>query len=699
MAPCDPTDLNLTEPVTPGIPGLGPVAPIQIPFPDVALPEGFPENLLDLIEQFLALFPSNVFRPNLDNFSKDVLDAIVSLLNQISPYLGLYKFFIALLNMIICIIGVFCALTNPFSFIRALRNLFRRCLPDFLNLFPWLALIAMIISLLLLLLAIIEYIIAQILRMIAEILRNIQILTDAVSRNDAEKTLAAIRKLASLICLIENLFAVLQAFGAIFDIIRALANVGINSVCESDDNLQGIDVGCCPQEVCPNFVSQNEGSFPPGTLGRLVYHKELEQDVSGLGFPLVVPPIREERYQFVDVETGKEFNMRDIIDEVPNVVFFPAEREFVATSPLSQVPYSLSIRFFADATTLSLFNISGLPRFLRINDMRIKREPYVGVLEYDDTLSSTPDTGTVLPTGGLAFEDDGTTPVLDSNGAHASLETLITQAPDVGLPPNDDGYTIDNVEFTTVINEEALLSYDLITGGCVLRTDRAVLNQALIGDVVPPIDLIDLPDISGSVDCLLAATRKFRDNLSTAGAADLQADTEACLNDLKDQTLTAHAQAVCAGFNQYGSTVEVDPDVQFINNVIVAKVSINDQAGTSLITNMPVESQEKIADKLDATVTLGSISDFTYDGYEDVFVANITSNKGGDGELKVTFDGETFNNLLGTDNLDDDVVIEENVTTYTFVTSGFGVDAGDAGAGRLPGVRRDEGDVSRDGSD
>lgn len=708
--PCDINDISITEPTTPGIPGFGPIAPFpQIPFPDIALPEGFPEDLLQLIEDFLALFPSNIFRPNLDNFSKDIVDAIVSLLNQIAPYLGLYKFFIALLNMIICIIGVLCALVKPRQAIKALRQLFRKCLPDFLNLFPWLALIAMIIALLLMLIAIIQYILAQILRLIAEIIRNIQIFTDAVSRNDAEKTLAAARKLASLACLMENLFAVLLAFGAVFDIIRALAEVGVNSVCGNDNDLQGVDVGCCPTDVCPDFIALNSGSFPPGTLGRLIFHKEILQDTSLLGAPVTVPPIRSERHQFVDTETGKTFNLKDIITgtntsviigdttlTIPKVFFPPTV--FDPVTSLEQVPYTLDVRFFADANILSSFNISGAPRFVRIKNMIIKQAPTIGVLNFDDTVSTTPDTGTVLPTGGVVFEDDGVTPINDSTNRPASLETLLTQPSAVGLPATEDGYVIDNVEFTAFINEEALVTHNLITIGCTLRTDRAILNDTLIGNVVPPIFLIDFPDITGASDCLLAGTRKFRDNLSLDGAAELQADTQACLDLLNDQALTAYEQAVCAGFNRFGSTVTATPSPQFINLPIQAGVSIKDSSGTSLINGMPASVQSTIAAKLSATVTLGEISGFTYDGYQQLFVADITSDTGGDGELRVSFAGETLANLIGNDNLVDEIAVEELVVPYTFVSSGLGVDAGDGAAGRLPGVRRDEGDVSRDES-
>lgn len=682
--PCDVNNLTITEPNTPGIPGLGPVAPIQLPFPDVALPEGFPENLLDLIEQFLALFPSNIFKPNLNNFSKNVLDAISNLMSQIAPYLGLYRFFIALLNMIICIITVLCSAANPFAMLRALKALFRKCLPDFLNLFPWLALIAMIIALLLLLLAIIEYIIAQILRLIAEIIRNIQILTDAIFRNDAEKTLAAIRKIASLMCLMENLFAILLAFGAVFEIIRALAGEKVSTIC-GDDN-KGVDAGCCPEDVCPEFISQNEGVLTSGLLGRLIFHVEVEQDTSLLPVQIFVSPSRDRRYQFVDTESNKPFNLIDIATENPDVVFFP-DIVFKADSDLRKVPYTLDIRFYADSALLSVFDISGDPRYIRIKDMRIKDAPYTGTLTYNDALDLTHQTGTVLPTGGVAYEDDDITPVYDNSSKPASLETLLTRDAIVGMPSFEDGYFIDNVEFSVNINEESLVGYSLISNGCVLRADREVINNTLIGNASPPIELIDLPDIDGAVDCLLQATQKFRNNLSIASAAEFQAEAEACLDGLKDEALNAYEQAVVAGFNQYKSTLTVSPDIQFVNNPIKVIVNINDQSGTSLLGNMPAEAVPNLASKVKASITLGEISAFEYDSDEQAFVAYINSKVGGNGKITATFDGETFNKLLNTDSLTDPITIEETVASYTFVAAVSEQD---------PGVRRDEGDVARD---
>ena len=165
MSPCSPNDVSIDlpdGPSGPAIPGFG--SPFALPVPDISpFPDGFPEDLLDLLDRLQLLIPPGALKPALNpNFGKDVFDAIMKLLDQFMPFLMLYKFFLPILNLIICIIEVLCALMNPFKLIRALKRLFRTCIPEFLNLFPIFALICMIISLLLLLLELILYIISQI---------------------------------------------------------------------------------------------------------------------------------------------------------------------------------------------------------------------------------------------------------------------------------------------------------------------------------------------------------------------------------------------------------------------------------------------------------------------------------------------------------------------------------------------------------
>ena len=145
--PCSASDLSMdvTAPPPPTIPGIGSLfAPIQIPIPEFDLPTDLVQDILALMEQLGALFPSGLFKANPDLGMKNILDFIANIMSQLAPFLSFYNFIMALLNLIICIIEVLCAIPNPFAVASKLKKLFAECLPPFLNLFPWLALLAMI---------------------------------------------------------------------------------------------------------------------------------------------------------------------------------------------------------------------------------------------------------------------------------------------------------------------------------------------------------------------------------------------------------------------------------------------------------------------------------------------------------------------------------------------------------------------------
>ena len=198
---CDPNSNSLSPPIIPGVPvpgfGLPSFAFPQVPLPD--LPFGLPESLLDLLNLLKLKFPGPWDVSGfLDDLTNSLLKHIASILNQIAPFLALYRFFQALLNMILCILEIICAYPNPFKMVKAIRRLFKRCLPLFIALFPWLALLAMIIALLLLILALIEYIIQRILAFILELLRNLKLLGQGVTLENPDATIAAAQKIAQL---------------------------------------------------------------------------------------------------------------------------------------------------------------------------------------------------------------------------------------------------------------------------------------------------------------------------------------------------------------------------------------------------------------------------------------------------------------------------------------------------------------------
>lgn len=701
--PCKPSDNSLNPPIKPNIaiPGFTlPSAPIQLPYPDFTFPAGLPEDLEALVNSLGLLFPSSLYKPNLDLSSRTIFDAVASLLNQIAPFLSLYKFFIAALNIIICIIEVLCALMNPFKLRRAIRKLFKNCLPNFLALFPFVALIVMIIALLLLLLALIEYLIATINAYIQEIIRNINLLADAVTVNDSERSLSAARKIASLLCLIENLFAILVAFGAVLAIVQELAQIGGRSVCDDSSG------GCCDNSVCPPFM-RNSPDGLTGSTGELIYFRELDHSISGSTLALFPTSFsfgaaRQEQWQFVNPATGQLYKISDIITPIEDNIFWPDSLTFDNNSNLKKVPYFLDMRLFLNPVHfINTASDTKGSRYFKINNCIISDRPYIGVNKFNNTVLENPNTGTIHILGGQVFEDDGITPVL-INGIQASLTNFIHQnsgfAPSSGPIIVDDGYYISNVSYNLRYNYEALLSYGLIVVGCLpdIAVERNIVNTQY-ADISSVINKIKFPNITGStstgatdgvIACLQNALIKFRKDVSLEAAAIFQADVATCLGTLQSDTKAAYSQAIGAGFNQFTSTIELTPSIQFVGSAIDVKITLRDPTGTPITFNMPAEFVANFISRISATPTLGIIAPFTYDGTQS-FISTITSIKPGDGTLTAEFDKKIFSTIINRDQDGVPSQIVENIIPYSFVGSVINSDDQ-----AIP--RRDGSDVSLD---
>ena len=67
---------------------------------------------------------------------------------------------------------------------------------------------------------------------------------------------------------------------------------------------------------------------------------------------------------------------------------------------------------------------------------------------------------------------------------------------------------------------------------------------------------------------------------------------------------------------------------------------MRDAGGTVISNSIPDECLNDILEKLKADVTFGEVGDFSYDSSNGLFFANISSDVGGQGEVKVLFDGQ-----------------------------------------------------------
>jgi hypothetical protein len=732
--PCPPVPDNQVLPPAPSpFPGAGGFAislpNLNIPFPNIPI-----EDLTGLFNSISFLLPPGLISPALiPNVLNDIPSAIQTLMQQVSPFLMLYKFLLPILNMVLCILEVICSLLNPFSLGSAINNLFRNCIPEFLSLFPIFALPLMIISLLLLILALIDYLITRIIGIIDIIIHNIEILSKAATRLDNDSIIEIVKKIGNLLCILQGLFVIFGVFALIIQIIKAMLSLSFDAPPCSDSN--GTKSPCCDAENCPDFLRNN--SDITYSTGNFLYYNEVGRD-SGLTLPVFFPAItaviRPESWQFYDPTLSQRQAFINITHayDLPSgstKVFFPAGTNYTSTTSPSSVPYIISFRFFYTPTAFS-FNPTDPKgsRYMRIKNAIIQNSPTAGVSSFNNSLTS-PFNGTLHLIGGVITEDDGT-PLFDSNGNTIPINTFIHKNPTV-IPsieseffPND-GYLFSNVTYTFTINHEVLVGESLITLGCIpeVAQNRDFINATIgtqfstAGVNLGAVSAL-LPDVStgpnGTQTCVANAILKYRQSISIDSTNQFQSDILNCLNTLKSQTNTAMSATISAGFDQYKSNFTLDTNIQFTTQPIHVLVSLNENSGQSMTLNLPVGVAGTIATQLAGNVSLGEIGNFVYDGYQ-FFIAPINSNLPGNGTVKVEFNNTFISTLENPSDTTQTPSVTIKQLEYTFVQSpapsgfgssqtsgggsgigGIGGSGGGGGDGDFGAPRRDEGDVSRD---
>lgn len=740
--PCSPNDISIDipeGPSGPSIPGLG--TPFSLNVPSDILPDGFPENLLELLDLLNLLLPSGSLLPQLStNFGKDIFDAILSLLDKFMPFLLFYKFFLPILNLLLCIMEVLCAIPNPFKVTAALVKLFRQCLPDFLNLFPIFALIIMLISLILLLLALIEYIILQILKLIELILRNLLALERALTMADPAAILAIAKKLGASLCIFQNLFVLLAIFNIIFQIIKdILSKIFAIPPCDDDDV-----EGCCSPDVCPSIVKNGDYTRATGTINYLS-----EAGVSNIlpGLPDNLPAefaslnilIREESWQLFDDNQSIQEEFKNIYDafDVGNVpipgldgvsvniqgfgsltkpIFYPVDAIYNDRTPARQAPYTVDVKFLYNP---SLFGRTGVTREVIFKDCIVIRVPSPLLSSFSNFPFPKPK-GVLRIAGGTGFEADGETPLkgfdedkITELDIPASLNNFISKPKLNTSSPNlspTDLMVFENVEYTFKPNRPVLVGKNLVTSGCLedVSLTKTFINQAFAGDfgvklteVRELIDSPTFPNPQKTQDCLQDSVNKLRLNLTALGVAEFQSKTLECLEDLRSHCNSSLVSLVKSGFEPCNSVASIDNKVQFTTKPIKVSLLVKERNNTTLTSNLPLQVGNELAKEVKGIVTLGNCSEFEYDG--EAFVADLTSSEPGQGKLSISFN----NNILCTNNIpediDDDLSRDIQEIDYEFIYAPVGptVVGGDStssstGPGDTDGKpRRDDSDISK----
>lgn len=697
MAPCQPLEISNIHPPQPSL-GLLPVPQLpafDIPFPNLPI-----EDLLSLFNNLNMILPPGILKPNLSsNYSKDVLDTILSLLEQFMPFLMMYTFFMPILNMILCIIEVLCAINNPFKLVKALIRLFRVCIPELLALFPYFALILMIIALLLLILAIILYLIQRIIDFIKQIIANITLLAEAINSANNDSVIAITIKLGDLLCIFQNLFVLLGVILLIFEIIERLLHLSFKlPPCDDDD---GSSDGCCTPDVCPSFIKNNKEIT--STVGTLQYFNNVTKVDSG-----ITTPLRVASFQLYDALASEALAFNNIIhafDLPPGLtqVFFPEGEIYTASTTPNRVPYTADVRFFYDPVAFGRTDILGA-RFIRVKDCIVLSPPIDGVKDYQNSIVA-PFTGTLSIAGGHATEDDDFTAmkVLPTDDAVGTLNTIIVLPDVIGTSPilsPTDGYRFDPITYTLKINHTILISKTLITLGCHpdVALNKNFMNRTIgarLNANAAALTAIVLPNVQATQDCVITAINTFRQSVSVESAQTLETTITKCLTDLQAQTNKTLIDVINTGFDPFKSDFALDPTIQFTTKPINVSVSLNEAGGNPIANNLPSEVAANLAVNLTGVITLGDINNFTYDGTSK-FVAQLTSAIAGNGTIKVSYNNQ-FISILSNPT---DTTVSPSVTTkellYTFVQSpslsaGTGGDEGS--------VRRDDGDIARDGAD
>jgi hypothetical protein len=668
--------------------GFSPQLPnLNIPFGSQGMPD-----LSELYQILAFITPAGTFRPHFDpHYLNNVYGAINDLLSKFMPFLMIYKFLLPVLNLILCIIEVLCALMNPFALSRAISRLFRVCIPEFLALFPFFALIIMIISLLLLIISLIIYLIERIIIIMEILIANVIALGRAVQRNEGDSIVAILIKIGDLLCFLQNLFIIFGVILLIVEIIKAILSLGFNiPPCGSGSS-------CCDSTVCPQFIQQN-GNLTSST-GNFLYYNQVGID-SGLilpaGFPPIVKTVRSESWQFYDPKLTQSqafINITNAFDLPAGTskVFFPGGTNYTASTSPSSVPYTISFRFFYNPTAFNVTDLKG-PRYVRANNVIVQNPPTSGVASYTGHGFVAPFNGTIDLIGGTMTEDDGTD-IINSQGQTTTLNAFIhIPVSNSGVATND-GVLFSDLTYTFTINYEVLMGASLITVGCMpsVTADKDFINNTLgtqFNTNGTKLAAIPLPDIATAQDCLTSAVTQFTQSISVDTANAFQSNITNCLNTLQDQAQTALVSVINAGYDPYKSTFSLDPAIQFTSLPIVVSISLNESSGQSMTTNLPGAAAAQLATGLSGVATLGTLGQFSYDGH-GLFLVNITSNQPGNGKIKIAFDNSYISVLNNPTDITQSPSVIVTEVPYTFVSSPA-ISSGQP--------RRNEGDIAREGA-
>jgi hypothetical protein len=658
------------------------------------------EDLMDdLFNKLNFQVPSGKIDASLStNKDKEILDAVLSLIDKFTPFLMFYKMFLAVLKIIACIIEVICALMNPFSLMGAVCKLFSECIPEFISIFPPFALIVMIISLIKLIITLIKYLIKKIEDLINRLKNNLTNLARAMLLGNTKAMNAIIAKLGDILCIIRRIMTAFGPIATIIDIIKQILKYALGFPCAGggggddmkpppasdlevpadgagDPNWDGQYIngygGCCTPENCPGIIRKSPLHETAGCFLQIKEKKAPQNPISifirGLGVYGNVD--REQSFQIYDrlmQDKLKWFiNLVDPQDDwfegrKSKPVFFPMDQVFTKECDIQQVPYLVDVKvLYNPAQWRPFYAKEWGTRHIWFKDCIVRHQPTTKLAWLNDppgvyTGEEQPK-GVLFLTGGYAVEDLNGDMV---NNTKYTLEEFL-QKPVEPDPQDPFGtplyeyegmYWEDQIEYHFRPNFEYLFAKAIIPAGChpSIRAIREYYNNTIGQDLIAKyheLNGTEFPDIQPFIDYVLAEVDVLRNDLTPENADKFQANVNTASNNLIATCNQTLKDMIRIGFNRYKSTVELIPLVQWTTRKIKVKIVLNDGTGNSLIEDLDQEVSDYVISLLQVSPQLGLQSgDITYDG--KAFYTYLASTNPGKSYLTVAFDSQFITKQL-----------------------------------------------------
>lgn len=697
MAECKVSQTNVNVPAggASPIPGFGiPSVLKQSPNKNGFNPPTAPEDIQGIFDQLSMILPSGTTKPNLSpNFTKEIFDGILKLLDVAMPFIMVYKFFLPLLNLLLCIIEVICGLI--FGVGGPISKLFSQCIPEFLALFPQFALVAIILSLVKLIIQLVLYLKAQIEKIVNTILNNIKVIEKATQQGDAVAIASATRKIASLLCFFQGYFTLLSIVGALFKIFKEILDMAFRIPPCSDGNSGDVNSTCTP-ETCPAIIKNGNFTRTTGSLRYL--NKVMYVTSIPIGDSSFAVELRPQTYQLYDLNqpTAQQFiNIIDAYDSTavtPKPVFYPSDGTYDASTTITQVPYLVDLRVWYIPAAFGRPGTQG--RYIRFKDCSVIKTPSANLLNYDNSTTEI-QSGVFIVAGGFGYEDDGVTKLYSYTDAtkQATLENFLYK-PISGSISQSDTTDFNGVEYTYKPNFNFLLKKMLITACCLpgVAANKSFVENTISADAIvkqQQLREITYPDPLATIECMNAIIDTYTQSISVESTATFYAGINACLDKLVEDSSISLKELIDISFDRYASEFTINPELQFTTGNINISVVLKDTYDNILTQNLPQDVSDYVAGKLEADISFGEISGFEYDGYQN-FVSKISSPIAGTGDISMSYNNQQFATIQQpVDVTTEAPTVVPDIKEYEFVYS--------------PNIEigkplRDGGDVARDGA-